>query len=553
MKQRAPAAIFFTADDFHLAHKELKGRQAAGNFFLRGLLRHSAFNEISLATFLSNPELEWKKSMGLDAMSRSVRWIHAGSLQDLSQIGCIYFSAPNFEHLAYMRLGASTRAYSICGITHTTASCLNCFSALPAMPVFSWDALICTSRSVRDTIRTVLEDSADYYAWRFGSGRTPLPQLPLIPIGILSDEYYTTPDEQAMARKTLSLQADEIAVLFMGRLSFHGKANLAAMFMALEEVAKTTNRAISVILCGWFANKHQEEAFRSAAKILSPSLRLIMLDGRETAQRKQAWAGADIFCSLSDNIQETFGLTPLEGMAAGLPVVVSDWDGYRDTVRHGIDGFRVRTITLPSPLGQDLASQYVSAAITYDYYIGYASQATAVDLTDCVKAFTLLIDSPELRKKMGQAGQRRAKEEFDWEFVIQQYEELWGELAERRRADAEPAARYAPNHMPAFPDPFHAFGTYSSEQLSGERWIRLRVERPIEMLKVRSALGVFSIGKDCSLQEPILGQILGALELNGPTTVEALAEKVPPEIRARLAWSIMWFAKMGLIEISSEK
>ena len=28
-------------------------------------------------------------------------------------------------------------------------------------------------------------------------------------------------------------------------------------------------------------------------------------------------------------------------MAAGLPVVVSDWDGYRDTVRDGVDGFRI--------------------------------------------------------------------------------------------------------------------------------------------------------------------------------------------------------------------
>ena len=40
--------------------------------------------------------------------------------------------------------------------------------------------------------------------------------------------------------------------------------------------------------------------------------------------------------SLADNIQETFGLTPVEAMAAGLPCVMSDWDGYRDTVRDGV-------------------------------------------------------------------------------------------------------------------------------------------------------------------------------------------------------------------------
>ncbi len=41
------------------------------------------------------------------------------------------------------------------------------------------------------------------------------------------------------------------------------------------------------------------------------------------------WQAADIFTSLSDNIQETFGLTPIEAMAAGLPSVVTDWDGYQ--------------------------------------------------------------------------------------------------------------------------------------------------------------------------------------------------------------------------------
>ena len=47
----------------------------------------------------------------------------------------------------------------------------------------------------------------------------------------------------------------------------------------------------------------------------------------------ELWAAADVFLSLVDNIQETFGITPLEAMAAGLPVVASDWDGYRYTMR----------------------------------------------------------------------------------------------------------------------------------------------------------------------------------------------------------------------------
>ena len=54
--------------------------------------------------------------------------------------------------------------------------------------------------------------------------------------------------------------------------------------------------------------------------------------------------------SLSDNMQETFGLTPIEAMAAGLPSVVSDWDGYRDTVQHREHGFRIPTLAPPPAL-----------------------------------------------------------------------------------------------------------------------------------------------------------------------------------------------------------
>ena len=60
------------------------------------------------------------------------------------------------------------------------------------------------------------------------------------------------------------------------------------------------------------------------------------------------WSAADVFTSLSDNIQESFGLTPIEAMASGLPVLVSDWDGYRDTVTHGAEGLVVPTVMPPA-------------------------------------------------------------------------------------------------------------------------------------------------------------------------------------------------------------
>jgi alpha-maltose-1-phosphate synthase len=76
--------------------------------------------------------------------------------------------------------------------------------------------------------------------------------------------------------------------------------------------------------CGWYANDLIAKAYAEAAALACPSVRVVTLDGRKAEDRQTAWAGADVFCSLSDNIQETFGIVPIEAMAAGLPVVVSD-------------------------------------------------------------------------------------------------------------------------------------------------------------------------------------------------------------------------------------
>src|SRR5262249_57736317 len=100
--------------------------------------------------------------------------------------------------------------------------------------------------------------------------------------------------------------------------------------------------------------------------------------------RRGAYAAADIFMSLADNIQETFGLTPVEAMAAGLPVIVSDWNGYRDTVRHGAEGFLIPTIAPPPGSGVVLAQRYAAGSVDYDHFIGKAAQFVALDQGACL-------------------------------------------------------------------------------------------------------------------------------------------------------------------------
>src|SRR3546814_15597748 len=66
-------------------------------------------------------------------------------------------------------------------------------------------------------------------------------------------------------------------------------------------------------------------------------------------------------------------------MGSGVPSLVSDWDGYRDTVRDGEDGFLVPTLAPPPGAGAALADRFATGVHEYGRYPAAARQATAVD------------------------------------------------------------------------------------------------------------------------------------------------------------------------------
>src|SRR5262249_11180403 len=143
--------------------------------------------------------------------------------------------------------------------------------------------------------------------------------------------------------------------------------------------------------------------------------------------------------------------------------IVSDWNGYRDSVRHGVDGFRIPTVSMPPGTGSDIADRYDWGIDSYDFYVFHGSQLVAVDIDAAAEAYRKLISDQSLRKRMGDAARQRALVHFDWSVVRARYVSLWEELAERRRADPDFHEASAPRRRPDRADPFTMFASYPTQ------------------------------------------------------------------------------------------
>jgi len=519
---------------------------------LKGFIAHSTGDSFWAQVQNSEHAKHFAATVSSLGRTESIHAVDKNTLGALAQAGLVYFPGPGIGEHAFQRAAFGHAAWSLCGITHTTSSAgaMDAISSLLTCPVQPWDSLICTSTAVKDNVTRLLQAEADYLKDRLGITQLVLPMMPVIPLGIHTEEFVFSDSQKSSARHTLGVDENTLVVLFMGRLSFHAKAHPLAMYQALEAAAKRTGKSVVLVECGWHANEFIEKAYVDAAKATCPSIRVVTLDGRQPEDRFTAWASADVFCSLSDNIQETFGLVPIEAMAAGLPVVVSDWDGYKDTVRDGIDGFRVPTIMPQAGLGGDLAIRHALEIDTYDMYCGHTSTVVAVDLEATTQAFIQLFNSAELRLKMGSDGRQRAKEVYDWSAIIGQYEALWAEQTQMRISKGK-ELKPIPHPWPARMDPFFAFASYPTNTLTPETMLTLigTREEALQFISRSMKLKMVDYAKMMLPNQSEIQMVLGAAS-ETPKSALQLIEKIEPNRQAFVLRSLVWLMKLGVLKLN---
>ena len=318
-------------------------------------------------------------------------------------------------------------------------------------------------------VREVTGAYAEYLGARFGVPSVPdlVARIETIPLGVDVNRFHpASPEERSAARRSLGLADDEVAVLYVGRLSHHAKAHPFPLFRAASEAALAAGRSVHLVLAGWTAHPAVREAFLEGARTFAPGVRTSLADGRDPGTRRLVWHAADLFVSPSDNIQETFGLAVLEAMACGLPVVASDWDGYRDLVVDGETGFLVPTAMVEGATAGATA-RLLTGELSYDHFLAECSQATAVDAPEMAAAVARLVGDEALRRRFGEAGRRRAREHFAWPRIVRAYEDLWrGQDVERLAIAGAGSSRWLGSAGPAaYPAPERTFAGYPSRRL----------------------------------------------------------------------------------------
>ena len=227
-----------------------------------------------------------------------------------------------------------------------------------------------------DRVVCVSQQVADFVVNHIG---IPQDKVIVIPNGIETLDFERLPDK-GQARTDLGLPLDPVLVGTVARLDSVKRVDV--LLHALTSLPQVYSLIVG------------EGPKRASLLALSKRLDLtdrVRLVGHQ--ENVSAWLAAlDVFVLSSD--WEGMPNALLEAMAAGLPVVATAVGGIPDVVVEGVNGFLV----------------------------------PPRDPTSLAQAITRMLDDPDRRHRMGQAGRKRAIEHFSAERMVERTQNLYEQL-----------------------------------------------------------------------------------------------------------------------------
>jgi len=253
------------------------------------------------------------------------------------------------------------------------------------------DAVIAVSSRMRDDVLAAYPEVA-------------AERVVVIHNGIDAAEYRPDPRTDVLVRHGIDASAPY--VVFVGRITRQKG------IVHLLDAARYLEPGIGIVLC---AGEPDTAAIRDEVEAKLAELRKTrsgvvwiqaMLPRPELVQ---ILSHAAVFACPS--IYEPFGIVNLEAMACGVPIVASAVGGIPEIVEDGRTGFLVPFTPDGTPLGAPDDPEGFAKAIA--------------------EKLALVVRSPELRQRMGDAGRARVEASFSWTSLAEKTASLYRRLLGR--------------------------------------------------------------------------------------------------------------------------
>lgn len=355
----------------------------------------------------------------------------------------IYHSLSSLDDMLFLREKCFEKISPITYTLHCASKPLSVtelYMKMLMLPFRPYDSFICTSNSAKEVVEKQLCMLAEKFKLAFGCDLSYKGRLDVIPLGV--DTTIFKPYDKIEMRKKYDIPKTDFVILWLGRFSPFDKGDLIQLFRVVSKLIKVNKtKRITLMLVGSDNAAYPYlNDIRRNIQILGIRDHVKIITDYNIYKRYELFCVADVFTSPIDNVQETFGLTPIEAMACGIPQVVSEWDGYKDSVIQDVTGYKIPTTwyqydpgiyDVPKGIGYHLKDE----GFLYSHYL--TAQSVVLDENAYMKAFQTLIDNPDILHRMSENSRRIAESKYEWKKIIACYDVLWDELLEQAKYQQE--------------------------------------------------------------------------------------------------------------------
>lgn len=310
-------------------------------------------------------------------------------------------------------------------------------------------------------------------------------RIRIVPCGFDPDELW--PIDKPMARSVLGIPAGEKVVLQLGRMvPRKGVDTVVRGFAELLHRHKLTARLLVV------GGESEEPDPRitpelgrlgALAEQLDVADRVTFAGSRGRDVLRYYYSAADVFCTMP--WYEPFGITPLEAMACGTPVIGSDVGGVKYTVVDGETGYLV-----PPMDHEALADSLLT-----------------------------LFRNPELARLFGKQAVRRVNDHFTWHKVAEEVAALYEDVL-----SAEASPRTAIERFATVDECFGVAAKVLKHSQARLRGPLLEAARAIESCLLRGGkVLIAGNGGSAAEAQHMAGELVGRFKSRGRRALAALA------------------------------